>query len=222
MTDPTITEVLAEGDDQAWITLSDGLTRLVSFQLLMSRPTHLALRLRRLLRCPRLSPDGSHILWPGGTLLDVQSVQQAPNGPLPLELLALVPAAQRYRPLAALLRACDPPLADYLDARPSQVVAARLGLKASEMDSILAGHRPTIPELVVPRLSDLALLLSHLVPGGMVNGLLRRPWPYAQHYAPQNPLLDTALDCLRAGRTDLVEAPLVRLLLPSPNLAGAK
>lgn len=222
MIDLTITEVLPEGDACAWITLSDGLTRLVGFQTLMSRPTHLALQLRRLVRCPRRSPDGAHVLWPGGTLLDARSVLEAPNGPLPLELLALVPAAQRYRPLAALLRTCEPPPADYLDARPNHVVAARLGLKAGEMDSILSGHRPAVPELVVARLSDLSLLLSHLLPDGMVSGLLRRPWPYARQHTPQNSLLDTALDCLRAGRTDLIEAPLVHLLLPSPGLAGVK
>ena len=78
------------------------------------------------------------------------------------------------------------------------------------------------PELVVARLSDLSLLLSHLFPDGMVSGLLRRPWPYARQHTPQNSLLDTTLDCLRAGRTDLVEAPLVRLLLPSPGPAGVK
>jgi hypothetical protein len=100
----------------------------------------------------------------------------------------------------------------YLDVRPAHIVAARLGLKSSEMASVLVGHRPAGPEQVVPRLSDLALLL-----GGLIGGLLRRPWPFARRCAPQNPLLDTALGSLCAGRSDLVEAPLVQLLLPSSS-----
>ena len=120
----------------------------------------------------------------------------------------------RSCPLAALLRTCDPPVPDYLDVRPVHVVASRLALKAGEMDIILAGHHPAESEQVVPRLSDLALLLSSLIPEGMVGGLLRRPWPYARRHSPQDPLLDTALGCLCAGRTDLVEAPLLHLLLP--------
>lgn len=222
ITDVIIVEVLPEGEDRAWITLDDGLTRLVGFQTLMAQPTHQNLRLRRLIRCPHVSPTGTHIVWPDGSLVDVQSIQQAPHGPLPLELHALVPSAQRYRPLAALLRACEPPLSDYLDVRPVHMVASRLALKAGEMDIILAGHRPAGAEQVVARLGDLALLLSGLVPEGMVGGLLRRSWPYARRHSPHSPLLDTALDCLRAGRTDLVEAPLLHLLLPPPHLATAE
>lgn len=222
VTDPVIVEVLPEGNDRAWITLDDGWTRLLGFQALMARPTHQTLRLHRLIRCPRVSPTGIHVVWPGGLLVDVQSVQQAPHGPLPLELHALVPAAQRYRPLAAPLRTCDPPVPDYLDVRPVHVVASRLALKAGEMDLILAGHHPAEPEQVVPRLSDLALLLSGLVPQGMVGGLLRRSWPYARRHSPHGPLLDTALECLCAGRTDLVEAPLLHLLLPPSRLAAVE
>jgi hypothetical protein len=220
MTDLVIVEVLPEGDDRAWITLNDGMTRLVGFQTLMAQPTHQNLRLRRLIRCPRVSPTGTHVVWPGGLLVDVHSIQQAPHGPLPLELHALVSAAQRYRPLAALLRTCDPPVPDYLDVRPVHVVASRLALKAGEMDIILAGHHPAEPEQVVSRLSDLALLLSGLVPQGMVGSLLRRSWPYARRRSPRNPSLDTALECLCAGRTDLVEAPLLHLLLPPARLAA--
>lgn len=215
MTDLVIVEVLPEGDDRAWITLDDGLTRLVGFEALMAQPTHQTLRLHRLIRCPRVSPTGTHVVWPGGSLVDVQSIQQAPHGPLPLELHALVPEAQRYRPLTALLRTCDPPVPDYLDVRPVHVVASRLALKAGEMDIILAGHHPAESEQVVPRLSDLTLLLSSLIPEGMVGGVLRRPWPYARRHSPQDPLLDTALGCLSAGRTDLIEAPLLHLLLPT-------
>lgn len=222
MTDLVIVEVLPEGEDRAWITLSDGLTRLVGFHALMAQPTHQNLRLRRLIRNPRVSPTGTHIVWPGGVLLDVQSVRQAPYGPLPLELHALVPAAQRYRPLAALLRTCEPPVPDYLDVRPVHVVASRLALKTVEMDIILAGHQPAASEQVVARLSDLALLLSSLVPEGIVGSLLRRSWPYARRHSPHSPLPDTALQCLCAGRTDLVEAPLLHLFLPPSRLATAE
>jgi len=219
-TDLTITEALPEGDDRAWITLSDGQTRLVGFQALMALPTHRTLHLRRLSRCMHVSLDGTFVRWPGGLLLDVQSVAYAPHGPLPLEIHALLPAQHRYRPLAALLRACEPPLQDYLDVRPAHVVQARLGLKTAELDGVLTGHRPAGAEQVVARLSDLALLLAGLVPDGLIGGLLRRPWPYARRHSRPLPLLDTALECLSAGRTDLVEAPLIHLLLPSS--AGAK
>jgi len=220
MTGLIITEVLPEGDDRAWITLNDGLTRLVGLRPLMDQPAHQALRLRRLTRTPRVSPDGTQVVWPGGSLVDVAAVRDAPHGPLPLTLYALVPEAQRYRPLAALLRACEPPIPDYLDAKPAHVVAARFGLKPNEMDNILAGHRPANPEQVVPRLSDLALLLSGLVPDSVAGGLLRSPWPYAHRHSPQNPLLHTALGCLCAGRIDLIEAPLVHLLLAHPYPLG--
>ena len=102
------------------------------------------------------------------------------------------------------------------------MVASRLALKAGEMDIILAGHHPAEPEQVVPRLSDLALLLSGLVPQGMVGSLLRRSWPYARRHSPQSPSLDTALECLCAGRTDLVEAPLLHLLLTPGRLAAVE
>jgi len=45
MTGLIITEVLPEGDDRAWITLNDGLTRLVGLRPLMDQPAHQALRL---------------------------------------------------------------------------------------------------------------------------------------------------------------------------------
>lgn len=215
MLDLTITEVLPEGDDCAWITLNDGMTRLIGFRALMALQTHQALRLRRLIRCPRIAPDGIHIVWPDGSLVDVLSVRDAPHGPLPLELNALIRETQRYRPLAALLRACEPPLPNYLDVQPTHVIAARLSLTSREMDSILEGHRPAKVDQVAPRLSDLSLLLTGLVPDGVIGGLLRRSWPYGRRHSAQNPLLDTALGCLRAGRIDLVEAPLVQLLLPN-------
>ena len=220
MTELTITEVLPEGDDQAWITLSDDLTRLVDLRPLMACPTHQGLRLRRLARCPKISPDGTHVLWPDGALLNIRSVQEAPHGPLPVKLLAIVSAAQRYRPLAALLRACEPPVQDYLDVRPAHIVMARLGLKQAELDGVLAGHRPATSEQVIARLSDLALLLASLVPDGLIGGLMLQPWPYARRQGWPGPLMYTALECLNAGRIDLVEAPLIHLLLPSSSLAG--
>jgi len=213
MPDLTITEVLPEGDAFAWITLSDGMTRLIDFRALMALRTHRALRLRQLIRSPRVAPDAVHIVWPDGSVVDILSVRDAPHGPLPLTLNALIHETRRYRPLVALLQACEPPLPNYLDVQPAHVIAARLGLTSREMDSILTGHQPAHPEQVVPRLSDFALLLTGLVPDGVIGGLLRRSWPYGRRHS-QHPLLDTALGCLRAGRIDLVEAPLIQLLLP--------
>lgn len=209
-----ITEVLPEGDDAAWITLGDGLTRLVGLHPLMALPTHRALRLQRLVRRPRLTPDGMQVMWPGGATLDAASVHQAPGGPLPLALLAVVPTAQRYRPLAALLSHTDPPVPDYLDVRPEHTVRSGLGLSPGDLTSVVERHGPVPHDLMVARLSDLLLTLRQVLPGDALPALLRQPWPYARRHHPHSILLDTALGCLRFGRIDLVEAPLIHLLLP--------
>lgn len=215
MADLHITEALPEAEHAVWVTLSDGLTRLLDLRPLWARSTHRALRLRRLVRRPRVSPDGEFVLWPGGATLDVASVQLAPGGPLPVDLQGLGPQALRYRPLAALLRYAEPPVPDYLDVRPEHVVRLQLGLTPNDLAQVTQHHAPAPPEQLLARLSDLVLALRLVLPGDALLSLLRRPWPYAQRHAPQSALLHTAHDCLRHGRIDLVEAPLVALLLPS-------
>ena len=209
------TEVLPEGDDRAWISMNDGLTRLVGLRQLMALPTHHALQLRRLVRRPRMSGDGRFICWPGGPYLDVSSVRDAPHGRLPVELLGIVPEQRRFRPLAAVLEHADPNLHGYGDARSLPTVQALLGLKDGAFEALLPAYRPAPSALVLARLSDLSLLLSSWFPPQNLPVFLHRPWPYAIRRYPDSRLLDTAAGCLGHGRIDLVEAPLLLLATES-------
>ncbi len=216
MSDLMVTEVLPEGDDRIWVSLSDGLTRLLSVRPLLGLHTHRVLQFPDLTRRPRVTPDGRCIRWPGGPFLDVDSVLDAPSGGLPVELLALVPFSSRFRPLQGLLLHARPKLHGYDDVRTVATVQTLLGMTASELEPVFAHHRPAPEDLVLGRLSDLALLLYTWFPDGAVRQLLRRPWPYALRQSPGNPLLETALGCLRFGRIDLVEAPLILLATGGP------
>lgn len=210
---PTVVEALPEGSDRVWVTLNDGITRLVSLQPLLERETHRALRLDRLARRPAVAPDGTYVLWPGGAHLDALSIHRAPNGPLPVTLLAVVPATRRYRPLAALLTHLDPPPVDPSRPQDAATACRLLGLQPAELASLLPFYNPAPADLVAARLTDLGRLLTHLLPDANAHALLRCPWPHAIHTYPGRRLLHTALGCLRSGRADLVEAPLVTLIL---------
>lgn len=216
MTDLTVTEVLPEGVDRIWVSLSDGLTRLLSVRPLLGLTTHRGLHLPDLTRRPRVTPDGRCIRWPGGPFLDADSVLNAPSGSLPVDLLALVPFSSRFRPLQGLLLHARPNLHGYGDVRPMATVQTLLGMTAGELEPVFAHHRPASEDLVLGRLSDLALLLWAWFPDGAARQLLRRPWPYALRQSPGDPLVETALGCLRFGRIDLVEAPLVLLATGGP------
>ncbi len=207
-----ITEVLPEGDHHVWVTLSDGYTRLLDLRSLSHLPTHQVLRLPQLVRQPVAAPDGQHVVWPNGTVLDLASVRDAPHGPLPVQLDALVLQARRYRPMQMCLKALEP-ATTYLDVRPLEILLPRLGLRYSEWRSISERYRPVPPDLVHARLSDLTLLLTSLVPDGFLPGLLQQNWNYAVYRCPHRPLLHTADGCVRFGRLDLVELPLLALLL---------
>lgn len=211
MSELTITEALPEGDDRIWITLTDDQTRLIGLSPLMAVPANRALRLHRLIRCPNLSQDRRSIVWSGGVYLDIRSIELAPYGPQPLELVALLPSRHRFRPLAPLLQHSEPNIYGYLDVRPAHIVASILCVKPEELTLMVASHQPAASELSVARLSDLALFLSAWFPDSAISALLRRPWPYSIRRYPHSRLLDTAVGCLRHGRIDLVEAPLLLL-----------
>lgn len=217
MTELLVTEVLPEADDRIWVSLSDDLTRLLSVRPLLGRTTHRALRLPDLTRRPRVTPDGRCIRWPGGPFLDVDSVLNAPSGVLPVELLALVPFPSRFRPLHALLLHAKPNLHGYDDVRPLATIQTLLGMTTGELEPVFAHHRPAPADLLLSRLSDLALLLCSWFPNGAACQLLRQPWPYAQRESSGDPLLGTAMGCLRFGRIDLVEAPLILLATGGPR-----
>jgi len=206
-----ITEALPEGEDRLWISLDDGFTRLIDLTPLMALASHRTLRLRRLVRCPTVSPDGQVVRWPGGAYLSVGSIQRAADGNAPFKLLAMLPFAYRYRPLTALLSHAEPNLHGYHDVRPLHTVLPVFGLYPGEFESLAQEYRPASPDLLLARLSDLSLILREWFPDQALPALLRRPWPYAIRRHPGNPLLDTALGCLRHGRIDLVENPMLLL-----------
>ncbi|WP_161884186.1 DUF2442 domain-containing protein [Deinococcus alpinitundrae] len=211
MSELIITEVLPEGDDRIWVSLNDGLTRLVSLHPLLALPSHRTLRLRRLVRCPKVSSNGQFICWPGGAYLDVDSVRDAPHGVLPVDLYGVFASPERFRPLAAVLRRMEPNLHGYSDVRPLHTVCTLLALKQGAFESMLQDYRPAPSELLQARLSDLGLFLSAWFPAQAIPALLHRPWPYAIRRYPGSQLLDTAAGCIRHGRIDLVEAPLLLL-----------
>jgi len=215
MSEVSITEVLPEGDDRLWVSLDDGLTRLLCLQPLLTQSSHHALHLHRLARRPAVTSDGRFVRWPGGAYLDAESVRQAPAGHLPVDLIGLMPFAQRFRPLHSMLVHADPNLHGYPDVRPEVIVQKLLGLKTGELEPVYA-HHPAPAGLVLARLSDLALLLSAWFPDGAASLLLRRPWPHAMRRFPHDPLFGTALGCLRYGRIDLIEAPLALLASGAP------
>lgn len=206
-----ITEALPEGEHAAWVTLDDGLTRLIDLRPLSQLSTHHSLRLPSLVRSLRVTEDARHIYWPGGAHLDITSIALAPAGPLPVGLLALLPSARRYRPLAPLLSHQPVHTHSYLDVRPEQVLQDQLRIKPADLQQFLRSHAPVEPGLCIARLSDLYLALQLLLPVNLIPALLRRPWPAAIRHAAQG---TTALDCLWKGRIDLIDTPLTHLLLP--------
>ena len=207
-----ITEALPEGDDRVWVSLEDGLTRLIDLRPLMTLATHRTLRLRRLTRCPTVSPDGRFICWPGGAHISAAAVKRATSEEASfLKVLAMVPFTRRFRPLSAILRHAEPNLHGYHDVRTLQTILPVLGLKPGEFGSLISTYLPASEDLVLARLSDLSLFLKEWFPDQALPALLRRPWPYAIRKYPGSRLLDSALGCLRHGRIDLVEAPLLLL-----------
>ncbi|WP_159066092.1 hypothetical protein [Deinococcus ficus] len=213
MNEPRITEVLPEGGCGIWVTVSDQLTRLIDVGFLCRHRGYHSLAFPGLAKTPKLSPDGRLLFWPDGTFIELGSVLEATASTAPVRLRSIFPARLRYRPLLPLLRAADPVVNGYLDVRPEAVVRTGLGMKASEWTAMLSVTSPVPSDLVIARLSDLYLLLAGLFPIQVLPSLLREKWPYAARTAGHSGLIESATDCLRFGRFNLVEVPLVRLLL---------
>jgi Protein of unknown function (DUF2442) len=212
----TATEVLVEpGSHQVWVTFADAQTCRVDLTPLLTLDTHRSLRLPRVFAAVALSPAGRGLHWPGGVQLDSGSVRLAPVGGWPVRPVACLPAHQRYRPLLPYLHYQDPPL----QAQPLPVdrasVQRQLQLRPGELDQILR-HSPVAAEILLPRLSDLATLLTGHFPGLSLAVLLRRPWRHSTLRYPSSPFLHTMLGCLQFGRPDLIEQPCLLLLTGLP------
>lgn len=207
-----ITEALPEGDDRVWVSLDDGFTRLIDLTPLMALASHRSLRLRRLIRCPAVSANGQFVYWPGGAHISADAITRAARKPdSPLSVLSVVPFGRRYRPLSAVLRHAEPNLHGYHDVRPQHHVLPILGLNSGEFDVLARQYHPAPQDLVLARFSDLALFLREWFPDQALPSLLRQPWPYSIRRYPGSRLLDTALGCLKHGRIDLIEGPLLLL-----------
>lgn len=204
---PSLTEVLPEpGSRQLWVTFSDDSSRLVDLTPLLTTPPFQALKLTRLFDRARVDQEGRFILWPGGACLSAACLLQAPDGPLPVTLLARVPAAQRYRPLLPYLQHLDLPV--YIRPSPIEatVIERLLHLKPGELGASLS--RGAVPEAqMLGRLYDVVLFLGEHFGSDHLTALLRRPWRHSQLHCPGQPHLHTMLGCLLHGRPDLVEQP---------------
>ena len=211
----TITEVLPEpGSTQLWITFSDDRTHRLDLELLLRLPEYRALSLIRLFGRVQVSEDHLALEWPGGARIGTQAILASPRGPLPLMPVAVLPAAERYRPLLPYLRHLDLPIYLRPDPIEAHTVVKVLGLKPGELETACRNLRA--PEaLVYARLYDVGIFLEEHFLGADLSRLLRRAWRFGAEQSPGQPLLHTMLGCLMYGRPDLVERPLLTLLTGS-------
>lgn len=202
-----MTEVLVEpGSHQLWVTFNDGQTYRLDLQPLLAVDSHKILRLNTLFARAQVSPDGQHVLWPSGALLDLSSILKGGAGRLPVRTIAVVPARHRYRPLLPYLLHQQPPT--YLRPTPIEFVTVQrlLRLRTSELNQMLRGV-PVPEELLLNRLYDLGVFLTSHFAEEHLYALMRRPWRYGEQQCPRQPLLHTMLGCLQNGRPDLIERP---------------
>lgn len=207
-----MTEVLMEpGSHRVWVTYADEQTHHVDLSSLVATETFRALRLPPLFAQVRLSADGRCLIWPGGARLDASSILLSPNGPLPVQLVAVVPAKNRYRPLLPFLQYQQ--VRSYLHPLPiaPSVVQRLFQLRAGELDQMLDSL--AVPaDVMINRLYDLATFLTLHFSSEHLSVLMRRPWRYAELAYPSQTFLHSMLGCLRHGRPDLVERPCLLLL----------
>ena len=158
----TITEVLPEpGSTQLWVTFSNDRTHRLDLELLLRLPEYRALSLNRLLGRVQVSEDHLALEWPGGAQVSAQAILASPGGPLPLLPMAVLPSAERYRPLLPYLRHLDLPIYLRPDPIEAHTVVKVLSLKPGELETACRNLRA--PEAVVyARLYTEAQLTEHL------------------------------------------------------------
>lgn len=211
----TITEVLPEpGSTQLWVTFSDDRTHRIDLELLLRLPEYRALTLNRLFGRVKVSAGGVTLEWPGGAQVTAQALLATPPGPLPLLTVAVLPAAERYRPLLPYLRHLDLPIYLHPDPIEANTVVKVLGLKPGEFETACRNLRA--PETqVCGRLYDAGIFLQEHFSREHLSGLLRHSWRFGLEQSPGQPLLHTMLGCLTYGRPDLVERVGLTLLTGS-------
>ena len=207
----TITEVLPEpGSTQLWVTFSDDRTHRLDLELLLRLPEYRALGLNRLFGRVKVSADHLALEWPGGARVGLQAILAAPVGPLPLLPVAVLPAAERYRPLLPYLRHLELPIYMHPDPIRSDTVMKVLGLKPGELETALRNLRAPEKQ-VYGRLYDAGIFLQEHFSRDHLSSLLRHSWRFGLEQSPGQPLLHSMLGCLTYGRPDLVERMCVAL-----------
>lgn len=202
-----IVEVLVEpGRHQLWVTFRNERTHRINLEPLLELEAYRTLRLNTLFAQVRVTPDGQHLVWPGGALLGSCSLLEPPTLQFPLRTIGIVPARHRYRPLLPYLLHQQPPT--YLRPTPIEFVTVQrlLRLRTSELNQMLRGV-PVPAELLLNRLYDLGVFLTSHFAEDHLYALMRRPWRYGEQQCPRQPLLHTMLGCLQNGRPDLIERP---------------
>ena len=211
----TITEVLPEpGSMQLWLTFSDNRTHRLDLEPVLRLPEYRALGLHRLFGRVKVAEDGRALEWPGGARVGAPAILGASTGVLPLQLVAVMPSAERFRPLLPYLRHLDLPIYLHPDPIEAHTVVRMLSLKPGELETACRNLRA--PEtLVHARLYDVGTFLEEHFLGADLSRLLRRPWRFGAEQSPGQPLLHTMLGCLTYGRPDLVERVGLTLLTGS-------
>ena len=212
MTAAIIIEALPEpGGTQLWVTFDDQLTRRIDLQPLLTQESHRLLRLPRAAARVTVDPDGLALRWPGGANLLAESILHAPQGPQLVSPVAMLPAAQRFRPLLPYLHHFTPALYIRPDPIEARVVSQWLGLHPEQLDQAL--RLVQAPNTIaLGRLHDVMMVLLEHFSREHLHALLRRPWVYGQSKMPSQPLYHSILGCLTYGRPDLVEQPCMLLL----------
>ena len=214
-TDLTITEVLPEpGSLQLWVTFDDDHTHRLDLEPALRLPEYRALGLKRLFGRVKVTAGGRALEWPGGARLGALAILGASTGVLPLQLVAVIPSAERFRTLLPYLRHLELPIYLRPDPIEASAVIKVLGLKPGELETACGNLRAPGAQ-VLGRLYDAGIFLQEHFSGEHLTTLLRRPWRFGAEQAPGQPQLHTMLGCLMYGRPDLVERPLITLMTGS-------
>lgn len=214
-----VLEALGDPPHDLWITPSEGLCRRLNVRTLSQQERYAALATPHILKGARVTPDQQAVLFPGGLALPAQALTHAPEATPHVDLVALVPAGQRYRPLYAFLyQVSDPPAPYPTHVNHVEVIRRYFSLTNEQVSRLLPSY-PAPEEQVLARLADLALFLDTLF--GPALSLSRAPWWYAEQQYPNRPLLHTIVGCLQRGRPDLIERPCLAVAqgLPLPEEA---
>jgi len=165
------------------VTFSDDRTHRLNLEPALRLPEYRALLLPRLFGRVKVAAGGHALEWPGGARVGAPAVLGASTGVLPLQLVAVLPAAERFRPLLPYLRHLELPIYLRPDPIEGSAVMKVLGLKPGELET--ARRNLGAPEAqVYGRLYDAGISLQEHFSGDHLASLLRRPWRFGTKQSP--------------------------------------